>query len=519
MFSVEGADQVSDDEIPYDPAMAGTLSIGDSPSILGKQTKLHSTTKSHDEEEIYDPESAFPIMDSVSSARKKRHSGEKKKIHISIEPKGTEWNKSTRDNVPRFSPTEDVPSPPSDDQSISISAKMDELNREIEKQKAEIALVQSKVRETITLDDDSEDLYRGEKSKGKTVNIAGFQGLPTGIASILFGEGPGTSSSSGEIPGLGDIHEDITGVQMRRDPRKQHTKPSLTDFAKSKTLGSLSDAELLAKAAAQIPSETIPLPTNLQEMNSSSAISHQYSSLSHGSDSSLQSHSRFQEPNWQQSQGMQHKPPQTLSGPVDQHSTWAYGHEPNSVVRQNEQWEPSVYYDSSYGGSSGWNQQGGSDSGPGNSQGNWSRQRDYNSGNRRSWQDNQRDNWRHDHRGQQFDRRGRKNTNTWRDKDMRRDSSKEIGDRNDRRGERDRDYRGVHSRSPARNRSHSRSKSKEKDPRPPGEEDRSFDRSFNRSSRSRSRSRSPTAKSGSSKHGSVRTIDERIADVVETVSD
>ena len=64
MFSVEGADQVSDDEIPYDPAMAGTLSIGDSPSISGKRTKPHSTRKSHDEDEIYDPESAFPTMDS-----------------------------------------------------------------------------------------------------------------------------------------------------------------------------------------------------------------------------------------------------------------------------------------------------------------------------------------------------------------------------------------------------------------------------------------------------------------------
>merc|ERR1711890_177835 len=91
---VEGADQVSDDEIEYDPAMAGSWPLNDSPSSLEKDNCLVGTEAAKHSDEIYDPESA------------------------------------------KFSPEDDSSSQPSTERNLSITAKMVRLNREIEMQKA-----------------------------------------------------------------------------------------------------------------------------------------------------------------------------------------------------------------------------------------------------------------------------------------------------------------------------------------------------------------------------------------------
>ena len=484
-FCVEGADQVSDEEIQYDPASAGTLPLENIPLMLQKEARSkHGTKPENDENEIYDPESA------------------------------------------RFSPEEDTPSPPSHEHKLSITAKMEKLNREIEKEKAEIAIVKSKTRVTNLDNTSSISEVKGEKEKPNTITVAGFQGLPTGIASILFGEGSGSTSNVNEIPGLGDITEEATDAQnVARDPRKYQSKSSPRDnSSKSTSLSRMSDAELLAKAAAQMPTENIPqtMTEFSQQTNSPGARQNQYPPpVPQGRVSSLQTQPPSQGQIWPNAQvGMSPGASPVPVGPDRRSAPWMYGHEPRGAT-QAEHWEPPTYdrRDGTHRGNSDWSLPNRHNFSSGNAHRSWSGEAEYNNPeNRRNWQGTNRDNWKQRHQSHYSDRRGRKDGNSFRDRDMRREGNREFTDRYDNRG-RDRDYRHFRDSSPERNRSYSRSKSKEEDPRPPGEEDRNFDRPFDRTTLSRSRSRSPTARRDASNQPqastSMQTIDERIANVVD----
>ena len=154
-------------EQEYDPASAGKDLVEDE----------------EDEEEVYDPERAFPD---------EKPAPVKKKIRVEIVDK----------NEPQFSDDDNEKDKSSGGGPITSSGggfteQLAKLTKEIEEQKAEI-----------------QNLRQAEPSS----NIPGFQNLPTGIASILFGG----------------------------DSAPPSTQPK-------SSLSSMSDAELLAKAAAQAP--------------------------------------------------------------------------------------------------------------------------------------------------------------------------------------------------------------------------------------------------------------------------
>ena len=153
----------------------------------------------------------------------------------------------------------------------------------------------------------------------------------------------------------------------------------------------------------------------------------------------------------------------------------------------------------------------------GDSHCNYGDEYDYNySGNRRACQSSSKDSSKYNYHSHHFEERGRKDNNSWRDRDMRRENNREYSGRHASR-ERDHDYRIDRNTSNSRYRSPSRSKSKDDDLKPPGEEERHFDRSFRRSTRG-SRSRSPIDKQSNFEQMDVSTstqsLDERIANVV-----
>ena len=456
---VEGADQVSDDEIEYDPATAGSWPLNDSPSSLEKDNCLVGTEAAkHDSDEIYDPESA------------------------------------------KFSPEDDSSSQPATDRNLSITAKMVRLNREIEMQKAENAILKSKVNEPPIPNNSTPT--GGEKEKNKSVNIAGFQGLPTGIASILFGEGSGTNTNTNEIPGLGDITEDGGGVHsMIKDPRKNLTKSSPPDnTSKPTSLSSLSDAELLAKAAAQLPRENRPLQNYelSQHINPSDTKQSPYH-LPPRATTSIDSASSTQGQGWKQPQfEMPYGTSDAHDAVRNEHpSPWMYGNEPRGRVQEEYREASTRYgrYDIPNKGQLDWDRTHRHDFGSQDSQRNWENDYHYNNaGNRKTWPNYPRDSWKY---SAQADVRNRKDSNSWRDRDMRREHSREAAGIQEHR-ERDRDYRSNRGGNQSRYRSHSRSESKDDDPRPPGEEERITDRPFNRSALSPSASRSPSGKKDAS---------------------
>merc|ERR1719322_630554 len=163
----------------YDPAMAGTWPLNDSPTSQENINADKSVLqKNKEEDEIYDPESA------------------------------------------NFSP-EDEPSSSQSPSNLSMSEKMARINQQIEREKAEIAIVQSKMKDSNV--PESHPTIK-DQEKSKTVNIAGFQGLPTGIASILFGDASSTKIGDNVIPGLGDITEDAEDAySSMKDPRRSQT--------------------------------------------------------------------------------------------------------------------------------------------------------------------------------------------------------------------------------------------------------------------------------------------------------
>merc|ERR1719483_1330598 len=93
----------------------------------------------------------------------------------------------------------------------------------------------------------------------KSEPTAGFRGLPSSITSILFGSGSAAASSKS-----GNGNNKSEAVSGQRDPRKgpaSAPNPEKTGSGskKTSTLGSVSEADLLAAAAAQMD-EIPPLP-------------------------------------------------------------------------------------------------------------------------------------------------------------------------------------------------------------------------------------------------------------------
>ena len=475
---VEGADQVSDDDIQYDPATAGTWPLNDSPSISEKDTALSDEQKAINNDEIYDPESAS------------------------------------------FSPEDDVSTPYSRDRNLSIAAKMAEVNKEIEKQKAELAMVESKAQKPSLYDKTASiSKEKGEKEKPKS-NVAGFQGLPTGIASILFGESTSNNLSTNEIPGLGDISEQIMEApNIMKDPRKNQNKFFFENSSKSASLSSLSDKELLAKAAAQMPAERLPQTLNSagQGNLSSSSASKFYLSQKEASDKKPSS-ARGQ--TWQHEQfDTSYEPSRGIMDVNNQQSTsWAstdqvkgraheeYREHRDNFSRNDAQQQRS--FDRSRSNRHEYRYE--------QSERNWDARYEYHDseGTRRTWPNTRGSSGYHD-RNYQSDERGKRDSNAWRDKDMRRQYNRDTDERSE---NRDRDYRSAHTVDYTRHGSFSRSKSKEEDTKPPGEDNQNFNRPFNKDAFGRNRSRSPP-RNENIVHAAVtktlQSIDERIADVVD----
>ena len=474
---VEGADQVSDDDIQYDPATAGTWPLNDSPSISEKDTALSDEQKAINNDEIYDPESAS------------------------------------------FSPEDDVSTPYSQDRNLSITAKMAELNKEIEKQKAELAIVESKAQKSSLYDRTASiSKEKGEKEKPKS-NVAGFQGLPTGIASILFGESTSSNLSANEIPGLGDISEQIMEVPNIKDPRKNQNKAFFESSSKSASLSSLSDTELLAKAAAQMPAERLP-----QTLNSAGQGNLSFSSGSkfHLSQKEVadKKPSSARGQIWQHGQfDTSYGPSRGIMGASSQQSTsWA---STDQVKGRNH--EEYREHRDNFRRNDAQQQRNFDRSRPNRhehrydqSERNWDARYEYHDseGTRRTWPNTRGSSAYHD-RNYQSDERGKRDSNAWRDKDMRRQYGRDIDERSE---HRDRDYRNAHTVDYTRHGSFSRWKSEEEDTKPPGEDNQNVNRPFNTDAFRRNRSRSPSRNENivhSEVTKTLQSIDERIADVVD----
>ena len=131
---------------------------------------------------------------------------------------------------------------------------MANLTRELEAKKRELAETKSKLPaglKTIKL----------ETETGNIAAVPGFKGLPTGISNILFGGSESSSPVETTKPG--------NGSNQARDPRKRPgpvASTSTTAAEKSSTLATMSDEDLLAKAAQELadlskPGQAAPEPT------------------------------------------------------------------------------------------------------------------------------------------------------------------------------------------------------------------------------------------------------------------
>ena len=182
---------VSAEDKPYDPALAGFD---------------NSSSTSPDDNEIYDPESAF-------------------------EPKkAKKAKKVVNPDDPQFSDDES-PSPPPPKAPITSTGggftdKLAEIAKRIEDQKKEIS-----------------DLAKNRRlEEDKKTKVEGFQGLPSAISSILFGGA--SSSTTKEQP-----------ESTRRDPRKK-----FASIPPPSKLATMSDADLLKAAEAMETPPPAPAP-------------------------------------------------------------------------------------------------------------------------------------------------------------------------------------------------------------------------------------------------------------------
>ena len=176
------------EEIPYDPASAGAAE------------DLESISSPDSGEEIYDPESAFSDEPVVKKPREEK--------------------KKKRDDVPVFSP-EDSTSTSATKTETPLAEQLARLQRQLDAHKRQL---EEKKKETKV------------KSAEQATAVPGFQDLPAGIASILFGDAKDKNGSG----------------NSDRDPRKRAGGNSSSTSDKSSTLGSMTDEDLLAKAAQQL---------------------------------------------------------------------------------------------------------------------------------------------------------------------------------------------------------------------------------------------------------------------------
>lgn len=424
----------------------------------------------------------------------------------------------------------DVPSPPSSDEhSLSITAKMDQLNRQIEKQKAEIAIVKSnasgKSRNTL-----SNSQIKSSNDTIATVSRAGFQGLPKGIASILFGEGHPAGPNAQEFLGLSDIHEEVCDNQiMYRDPRKNQPRTSSPKMdRRSTSLSSLTDADLLAKAAAQLPNEVI-LPPNRQfsqginlKLGKKSKYPPLIPELSESPITTLSIRQEKQPQRWQQPQVGSHTLNQGYNERTERTSQTHVYDMDSEAIFQKEYWEPSDYYEEyevAFTNNPSWSISGGHANAHGDS----------NQTCTKEVIDNQSNIYRnraHVQKSETFTNNSHhelQNPNNLRGSEGRIIRDKRKKDSNDAKnctfGENYPNY------IPIENRYSRRMKSglleMMSDPRPPGEEDRPFDRSFHKSSNSRSRSTSPSEKKVATKKNPTpikKEITETVTDIVARIS-
>ena len=460
--------------------MAGTWPLNDSPASQEKNNVTeYSKELVNAEEEIYDPESA------------------------------------------NFSPEEEQTTSSINDPKLSMSAKMARINQQIEKEKAEIAIVKSKVKDSKSLQ--SSSINEREKRQNRTINVAGFQGLPTGIASILFGETSSSNVGGNEIPGLGDISEDIGDIDSSiKDSRKTQVKSPIVDSSQSTSLSRLSDVELLEKAAAQMPTsnKTLDIHVINPQTKFSGAKQSQYVLTSESKPSEM-SRQIIEKNMWEQNEFDSYYGVSKRHTTVDNEaSPWAASSVHRGTV-EGQHRDSTMHHSNFHTANkevSDWNRPSRHGFRSGDSHRNYGDDYDYNySGHRRTWQSHSKDSSKYNYHGQHFEERERKDSNSWRDRDMRRENNREYSGRYTSR-ERDHDFRIDRHTSHSRHRSPSRSKSKDDNLKPPGEEERNYDKAFNRSTACGSRSRSPIDKRNNFEpmgdSTSTQSLDERIANVV-----
>merc|ERR1719216_542460 len=274
---------------------------------------------------------------------------------------------------------------------------------------------------------------------------------------------------------------------IMKDPRKNQNKFFFENSSKSASLSSLSDKELLAKAAAQMPAERLPQTLNSagQGNLSSSSASKFYLSQKEASDKKPSS-ARGQ--TWQHEQfDTSYEPSRGIMDVNNQQSTsWAstdqvkgraheeYREHRDNFSRNDAQQQRS--FDRSRSNRHEYRYE--------QSERNWDARYEYHDseGTRRTWPNTRGSSGYHD-RNYESDERGK------RDKDMRRQYGRDIDERSE---NRDRDYRSAHTVDYTRHGSFSGSKSKEEDTKPPGEDNQNFNRPFNKNAFGRNRSRSPS---------------------------
>ena len=190
------------DDIPYDPASAGTAE------------DLESISSS-DPEEIYDPESAFTEKLSTTKEKKKNREKTKKEAAKVV----------ASSDLPAFS-SGDSSSPPE----TRLENELARLTKKLEAHKRILA-------------DTTKAQDKSEAESNDPSSVPGFKGLPAGIASILFGGAESGSDTSSRADKSGNGNQD-------RDPRKRGA--TLSQAEKSSTLSNMSDEDLLAKAEQQL---------------------------------------------------------------------------------------------------------------------------------------------------------------------------------------------------------------------------------------------------------------------------
>ena len=184
-------------------------------SLYSFYSSYFQEVKGDDDNEVYDPESAFADFSEPPSPAKKAKKEE-----------------------PTFSDSES-PSPPPPKKGLQKPEKSGKPQEITEK----VAGLEKQLEE---LKKQTSTMSTADKKEAETAEpSSGFKGLPNSISSILFG-GSGSAAAK--------------PAEVSRDPRKK--PPAVIEKAKKQAsvLGKMSDADLLAKAAAEIGAPPVSKP-------------------------------------------------------------------------------------------------------------------------------------------------------------------------------------------------------------------------------------------------------------------